>query len=289
MACGCVHYLFMSLAPSQPATSLSHRLGLTLAGLCEALAARMAKDRDAVLLLFMAWTRLRRFVFRFEALLADFRAGRLSAAPSPRGGGDNLPQLPGLAGLPQPRLPRAFGWLLRLAPESAAFAGQVEHLLADPEMKALLAGSAQASRMLLALCRMLGIQPGPELSPPPRGVPPRRGVRPRRGVEASRSDAVGPSGAGVPGGRPGDASPPGATPPASPGAPGSEAASAGSHFAGQNGGPGLGSRSGSQFASELGSRSWPAPPWRPELPRRMPADWDTDPPLNVPWHGPARD
>ena len=29
----------------------------------------------------------------------------------------------------------------RFAPESAAFAGQAEYLLADPEMKALLAGS----------------------------------------------------------------------------------------------------------------------------------------------------
>ncbi|MBV8092716.1 MAG: hypothetical protein JO110_05710 [Acetobacteraceae bacterium] len=182
LACGCVHYLFMSLAPSQPATSLSHRLGLTLAGLCEALAARMAKDRDAVLLLFMAWTRLRRFVFRFEALLADFRAGRLSAAPSPRGGGDNLPQLPGLAGLPQPRLPRAFGWLLRLAPESAAFAGQVERLLADPEMKALLAGSAQASRMLRAAVPDAGdpARAG-AFSAAARGTAPSWGAAPARG------------------------------------------------------------------------------------------------------------
>ena len=36
----------MSLAASQPATSLSHRLGLTLAGLWEAIAARMAKEKD---------------------------------------------------------------------------------------------------------------------------------------------------------------------------------------------------------------------------------------------------
>ncbi|MBV8592377.1 MAG: hypothetical protein JO212_20350 [Acetobacteraceae bacterium] len=38
--------MFMSLTTPQPATSLSHRLGLTLAGLCEALAARMAKAGD---------------------------------------------------------------------------------------------------------------------------------------------------------------------------------------------------------------------------------------------------
>ncbi|MBV8588764.1 MAG: hypothetical protein JO212_01635 [Acetobacteraceae bacterium] len=170
----------MSLAASQSATSLSHRLGLTLAGLCEALAARMAMDRTNVPLLFLAWTRLRRLAVRFEALVADFRAGRLPAAPSVRRAAETLPQLPGLAGLPPPfRAPRNSGWLLRLAPESAAFAGQVTHLVADPEMKALLAGSAQAGRMLRPLCGMLGIEAGLEPLPP------------RREVRASPADGVG--------------------------------------------------------------------------------------------------
>ncbi|MBV8588884.1 MAG: hypothetical protein JO212_02270 [Acetobacteraceae bacterium] len=181
----------MSLATSQPATSLSHRLGLTLAGLCEALAARMAKDRTNVPLLFLAWTRLRRLAVRFEALLADFRAGRLPAAPSSRGAAESLPQLPGLPGLPPPyRAPRDFGWLLRLAPESAAFAGQMEHLLADPEMRALLAGSPQAGHMLRPLCRMLGIRAGLEVLAPRRGERPRRGMRPRGGASLS-PDGVG--------------------------------------------------------------------------------------------------
>ncbi|MBV8094391.1 MAG: hypothetical protein JO110_14435 [Acetobacteraceae bacterium] len=183
----CVLRLFMRFATSQPATSLSHRLGLTLAGLCEALAGRMARDRTAVPLLFLAWTRLRRLAVRFEALLADFRAGRLPAAPSVRRAAETLPRLPGLAGLPPPfRAPRDFGWLLRLAPESAAFAGQVEYLLADPEMKALLAGSAQAGRMLRPLCRMLGIEAGLDVLAPPRGVQPTRGEPP-----VSRTDGAG--------------------------------------------------------------------------------------------------
>ena len=116
---------------------------------------------------------------RFEKLLRDFRAGRLIALPDPADRLEPLPQLPGLPGLPPPyRAPRDFGPLLRLAPESAAFAGQVEYLLADPEMKALLAGSAQAGRMLRPLCRMLGIQSGLEVLAPPRGVRPRGGVQP---------------------------------------------------------------------------------------------------------------
>ncbi|MBV8521933.1 MAG: hypothetical protein JOY71_07390 [Acetobacteraceae bacterium] len=155
----------MTLAASQPATSLSHRLGLTLAGLCEAIAARMAKEKDRtnVPLLFLAWTRLRHLAVRFEKLLADLRAGRLAAARA-RGTAENLPRLANLPGLPPPfRAPRESGWLLRLAPESAAFAGQVEYLLADPEMKALLAGSAQAGRILRPLYRMLGIRAEPAL------------------------------------------------------------------------------------------------------------------------------
>ena len=72
---GLCSYFVHALDASQPATSLSHRLGLTLARLCEALAARMAKDRTNVPLLFLAWTRLRRLAVRFEALMADFRAG----------------------------------------------------------------------------------------------------------------------------------------------------------------------------------------------------------------------
>jgi hypothetical protein len=98
----------MSLAAFQPPTGLSHRLALTIRGLCEALAARCAKDRTAVLVLTMAWTRLRRLAVRFEALVADFRAGRVPAA-AVRGGADDLPRLPSVANLPPPRLPREFG------------------------------------------------------------------------------------------------------------------------------------------------------------------------------------
>ena len=149
----------MSLAASQPALGLSRRLAQIIEGLCGALAARMAKDRNAAPVLFVVWTRLRRLA-RFEKLVADIRAGR---GPAVRDRLESLPQLPGLLGSPPPPLPREFGWLLRVAPESVAYAGQVEYLLADPEMKALLAGSPQARRLLRPLCRMLGIRPGPEL------------------------------------------------------------------------------------------------------------------------------
>ena len=164
-------------------TCLADRLGLIIQALCGAIAARMAKHGDAAPLLFLAWTRLRRLAVRFEKLMADVRSGRVAAAPAAGDRVECLPQLPGLPAWPSPyRVPRGFGWLLRLAPASAAYAGQVEYLLADPEMKALAAGWPQAARMLRPLCRMLGIRPGPEFSAPRPGSPDSRadGAGPRR-------------------------------------------------------------------------------------------------------------
>jgi hypothetical protein len=150
-------------------------------GLCGALAARGAKDRSAAPLIVLAWARLRRLSVRFALLAAAVRDGRLAAASAARRRADPPPALPPrgmppaspaeawpapprLPALPPPhRLPRGFGWLLRLAPEAAAYGGQVEHLLADPEMAALLAAAPQAGRILRPLCRMLAIRPGPAL------------------------------------------------------------------------------------------------------------------------------
>ena len=115
----------MSLAAPQPTPSLSQRLGQIIGALCEVLAARMAKDRTHVTLLFLAWTRLRRLAVRFEALVGNLRAGWVPAERAER----CADELPRLAGLPPPQLPREPGWLLRLVQESAAYAGQVQYLL----------------------------------------------------------------------------------------------------------------------------------------------------------------
>ncbi|MBV8095929.1 MAG: hypothetical protein JO110_22405 [Acetobacteraceae bacterium] len=117
------------MAVSQPALGLSHRLAL--------IHRRAVRGGGGPLrqgsVLTIAWTRLPRLAARFEALAEDFRAGRVRAPPV-RGWADDLLRLPGPPSLTPPRLPREFGWLLRLMPESAAYAGKVEHLLADPEM-----------------------------------------------------------------------------------------------------------------------------------------------------------
>ncbi|MBV8522749.1 MAG: hypothetical protein JOY71_11620 [Acetobacteraceae bacterium] len=123
----------------------------------------MVKERSAVPLLFLAWTRLGRLASRFDALVAAVRAGRLPAGPESRAQSAADLELPRLEGLPQPfRLPGRFGWLVRLVPGAAVYGSQMQHVLADPEMAALLA-APQAGRMLRPLCRMLAIRLGPEL------------------------------------------------------------------------------------------------------------------------------
>ena len=55
-------------------------------------------------------------------------------------------------------LPRRFGWLVHLVGYQAAGRGsQLAYLLGDPEMVALLRDVPRARRILVPLCRMLGV------------------------------------------------------------------------------------------------------------------------------------
>jgi hypothetical protein len=159
-----------SIAP--PAPFLSDRLALTLGGLCRAIAARCA-GRDAAItvarpLLILLWSRLNRTVLRFASLAARAAAGRL-AAPRPRLARPAPVSPP--SPRPRPRVPAVgFAWLVRLVPGTAAYGSQLQHLLATPEMTALLATAPQAGRILRPLCRMLGVPLPPALRLP--RVPP---------------------------------------------------------------------------------------------------------------------
>ena len=147
----------MPWTPPPAPTSLSNHLAIIVGAMRGALAARCAKDRAAAPLILLAWTRLGRLAVRFERLMAKVRAGRLPAAPVVRRRVAAVPRGFRPPGLPQPlQLPRGFGWLLRLVRETAAYSGQVETLLADPEMAALLATSPQARRILRPLCPHAG-------------------------------------------------------------------------------------------------------------------------------------
>ena len=117
----------------------------------------------------LVWTRLRRMATRFAILAARASAGTL---PRRRIRGPR-PQNPARLPPQRQRLPQGVFWLIRLLPEAAQFAGQVQHLLSDPEMAALLAAAPQAGRILRPLCRMLALPPGPAALRPavPRPVP----------------------------------------------------------------------------------------------------------------------
>ena len=146
----------------------------------------------------------------------------------------------------------------------------MQYLLADSEMKALLAGSPQAVRLLRPLCRMLGVELGPEFSPPRRESRPRRRVRAAPANGAGGGDAAD-AGAGVLDAflGSGPASSLGAG-----GEPGSPFASTGSHSALQNGNPAWAYRPGPAPFPGLGE---------PIRKHDHAADAGAYPPLSVPW------
>ncbi len=133
--------------------------------LCRMVAARIAGGRLAGPLIILIWRRLNRMGVRFAALAARHDAGTLRPPRlRPRAPRPARPR-------PPDPLPRGKAWLIRLVPEAAGGASQLQHLLADAEMVALIAAAPQAGRILRPLCRMLGLRPPAVLALPPR--PPR--------------------------------------------------------------------------------------------------------------------
>jgi len=156
-------------------------------GLCRTIAAQSAGGRLAGPLICLIWSRLRRLSIRVATLLARIRPGapprptRAQTQPSPvrRHPAPQSPPPPPAPPSPLARpacLPRRVGWLVRLVPASAPSGSQLQHLLSDPEMAALVAASPEMRRLLRGLCRMLGVRlpPAPLPAPeaPPAAVPP---------------------------------------------------------------------------------------------------------------------
>jgi len=126
-------------------------------------------------------TRIRDAKQAFARLAARIQAGtyaprRRSATP-PRRPAVQKPRPP-----PNP-LARKFGWLPPLVPGAVVFGGQLDSLLRDPEMAALLAAApVSLRRPLRSLCWMLRVDPPKILARPARPAQPRtpRPPRPRR-------------------------------------------------------------------------------------------------------------
>ncbi len=150
----------LSLSP----LSVTDRFSLSIDGLLRAVAARIAGGRMEAAMILVIWTRIKRIETRVLALVAAIRAGRDRGGwvlePRVAGTRAEAENAPSSQRLPVwPRLPRGFAWLLGLVPyEAAGFASQLRHLLGDPEMVALLAGTPRLGKIMRPLCRMLGIE-----------------------------------------------------------------------------------------------------------------------------------
>ncbi len=146
-------------APPSPAPA--ERLAGIILDLCAAVAARGGgRDRLAGPLVVLIWTRLRRIAAQVAALAGRIAAGRHRHYPARR-----PPRRPAAPRRRTPPvLPHGFAWLLPLVPfEAAGRASQLRHLLAEPDMAALLDATPQMRRLLRPLCHMLGVR----LPPPP--------------------------------------------------------------------------------------------------------------------------
>ena len=149
--------------PHAPPPAPAERLARIIDLLCRAVAARSAGGALAGPFIILIWGHLRRRASRIFRLAARLAAGTKPASPRIQPARPTRPK-------PPQRLPRGFAWLVRLVPETASGAAQLQHLLAEPEMAPLLA-SPQMGRLLRPLCRMLGVTPPPEIAKPPPVTP----------------------------------------------------------------------------------------------------------------------
>ena len=150
------------MASAVPLPSPASRFRAILAALCDRVAAEGHRRGIAGPFLILIWTRLRRLADRLAAALDGPR--RPPRARHPATASRPAPSRPAPA-RPHP-LPRRFGWLGSLIPGGGAAAGQLRHLLNDPEIAALAAASPAAGRALRPLCHILGLRPPPALRRP---------------------------------------------------------------------------------------------------------------------------
>jgi hypothetical protein len=144
-----------------PATS-PDRFAESVDVLCRLIARHGHLRRLAGPLIVLIWGRVRTIGTEVAAVLARMRAGRLRRYPARR-----PPRLGAAPRRPATRsaLPHSRAWLVALIPETAASGAQLQALLAEPELAALLESAPQLRRTLRPLCRMLGVKLPP---PPPR-------------------------------------------------------------------------------------------------------------------------
>ena len=119
--------------------------------LCMGLAGRYSRPNNFPQPLFVALhTFLSSRIRRFASLVARVRAGTIRIRPSrPRSARPPRP--------PAYYLSHRRGWLLPVIPGAIAYASQLNHLLAQPDMAELIARAPTLGRLLRPLARMLAM------------------------------------------------------------------------------------------------------------------------------------
>ncbi|MGC8468657.1 MAG: hypothetical protein ACP5NI_02005, partial [Acetobacteraceae bacterium] len=168
-------------------TTPAERFAALVEGFRRAIAAHAAKNVPLQTVLRLVFYRLGHLATRFARLAARIPAG---APPRPHVSRANPARAQAAPRrIPQTRpanrwshLPRRPGWLLGFVPPMVYPArSQLEYLLADPEMAALLAASPGLRRTIRPLCRMLGLAP-PASPEPPAPAPPEPQPQPAPGA-----------------------------------------------------------------------------------------------------------
>jgi hypothetical protein len=144
----------------------AERFAAMLQWLSNSLAARFGWDRVLMPLMPALIARLRNAKWRFVALAARIASGRYQPRRRPATSHHRQP--------PKNPLPTQFGWLLPLLPGAGGFSQQLDRLLREPEVQALIAQAPEPmGRLLRPLCRMLAVVPPPILARPRRPGTPR--------------------------------------------------------------------------------------------------------------------
>lgn len=191
-----------------PPTTLPDRFARILEDLREIVAREGLALRIGGPLILLICRRLRRLGARFAARLARGpvppRAIRPRALPTPAetapDPGEPIPASPKPAA--PNSLPRRHAWLRLLIPSHwvNGSGGQLQYLLADPEMTALLEADPALGRVLRPLCHILGVRLPPSLqlprtkrarparprAPKPRQIPSRQPALRRATLETPR-------------------------------------------------------------------------------------------------------
>ena len=163
------------MTPGTPPTpsDLSDRFAVIIESLYRATMQTSRGPMVAPLILLIC-ARLRRITARFAALAARYAAGTLrplrTPATEPRATGPHLPP-------PRDPLPRGYAWLIRLVPGAASYGSQLQYLLSQPEMAALIAAVPRMATLLRPLCRAVAAHPTPKLPPDPHRIRPPRPKR----------------------------------------------------------------------------------------------------------------